>query len=300
MGISLAWPLITNRGPAPYANIDDHFKYASIGGESTNGIPYWVWKVLPVMFADYLPGEGYASLGFIEEPGHDLPIGFARGPYQGIDVVTPNCATCHVGSLRQSPDGPSQVITTMPANTVDLGKYIQFITTVPFDPRFTAQEMMPYMKALGADFNLLEELLYRNIVIPRSREALLTLADRLSFIERESAYGPGRVDTFTPYKTRTFGFPVDQLKAEELNGIGDFPSIWQQRPRQGMQLHWDGNNTSVDERNNSAALALVSPTNINFDSIYRIRDWLLDMPAPAYPFAVDEALAAVHGIVSNQ
>jgi mono/diheme cytochrome c family protein len=290
--LALAYPLLSNHGPAPYDDIEDHFKYASIGGESTNGIPYWVWKVLPVMFADRLPGEGYTSLGFIQEPGHDLPIGFARGVYQGIDVVTQNCATCHVGSLRQSPNDPPQIIPAMPSNTVDLGQYIQFITAVPFDPRFTAREMMPQIQALGAHFNPLQELIYRLIVIPRSREALLTLADKLAFIDRESAYGPGRVDTFTPYKTRQFGFPVEQLRDEELNGIGDFPSVWQQRPRQGMQLHWDGNNTSVDERNNSAALALVSPTNIDFDAIHRIRDWLWDLPAPAYPFAVDPALAA--------
>ncbi|PSN14435.1 hypothetical protein C7271_21670 [filamentous cyanobacterium CCP5] len=290
--IFLALPLITNSGPAQYANINDHFKYASIGGASTNGIPYWVWKVLPVMFPEKLPGEGYESLGFIQEPGHDLPIGFARDTYLGLDMVTQNCATCHVGSLRNTPESLPQTIAAMPSNTVDLAKYIQFVTTVPFDARFTAQEMMPQIEAIGADFNPLEKLLYRFFVIPRSRDALITLASKLAFIDLESAYGPGRVDTFTPYKTRQFNFPVDQLRAEELNGIGDFPSIWQQRPRQGMQLHWDGNNTSVDERNNSAALALVSPTNINFDAIYRIKDWLLDLPAPTYPYPVDAALAS--------
>lgn len=290
--IVLAWPLVTNKGPAPYASVEDHFKYASIGGASTNGIPYWVWKVLPVMFPDKLPGEGYASLGFIKEPGHDLPIGFAHDTYQGIDMVTQNCATCHVGSLRENASSPPQVIPAMPANTVDVGKYIQFVASVPFDPRFTAREMMPQIEALGADLNPLEQLLYKTLVIPRTREALINLAYSLSFIERESDYGPGRVDTFTPYKTRQFKFPVEQLRDDELNGIGDFPSVWQQGPREGMQLHWDGNNTSVDERNNSAALALVSPTNIKFDAIHRIRDWLWNLPAPTYPFPVDAALAA--------
>ena len=290
--IVLAWPLITNNGPVKYADIEDHFKYASIGGESTSGIPYWIWKVLPVMFPDKLPGEGYPSLGFIQEPRQDLPIGFAKSTYLGLDVVTQNCATCHAGSVRQTRDSAPQIISTMPSNTVNLEGYIKFVSEVPLDPRFSAREMIPQMEAIGAKFNPLEKLIYRYIAIPRTRDSLITQADQLSFLERESAYGPGRVDTFTPYKALRFNFPIDQLDDSELNGIGDFPSIWGQRPRQGMQLHWDGNNTSVDERNNSAALALVTPTNINFDSIYRVRDWLWDLPAPAYPYGINEDLAA--------
>ena len=33
----------------------------------------------------------------------------------------------------------------------------------------------------------------------------------------------------------------------------DFPSVFMQGPKEGMQLHWDGNNTKVSERNRSAA-----------------------------------------------
>ncbi|NET34205.1 MAG: cytochrome c [Cyanothece sp. SIO1E1] len=290
--IVLAWPLITNSGPVKYADINEHFKYASIGGESSSGIPYWIWKVLPVMFSDELPGEGYTSLGFIQEPGQDLPIGFAKSTFLGLDVVTQNCATCHVGSVRNTPTSAPRIITTMPSNTVDLGAYIKFVSQVPLDKRFNAREMMPEIEALGANLNSLEKLIYRYIAIPRTKDALITQRSRLDFLEHESDYGPGRVDTFTPYKSLRFNFPTDDLDEDELNGISDFPSIWQQRPRQGMQLHWDGNNTSVDERNNSAALALVTPTNIDFDSIYRTRDWLLDLPAPAYPYEIDQDLAS--------
>ena len=293
VAIILAWPLVTNNEPAQYADIDNHFKYASIGGESTSGIPYWIWKVLPVMFPDKLPGEGYKSLGFIQEPGHDFPIGFAKSTYLGLDVVTQNCATCHVGSVRTTPNSEPRIISAMPSNTVDLGAYIKFVSEVPLDKRFSAREMMPEIEALGANLNPLEKLIYRYIAIPRTRDSLIAQASKFTFLERESDYGPGRVDTFTPYKALRFNFPIDQLDDSELNGIGDFPSVWQQRPRQGMQLHWDGNNTSVDERNNSAALALVTPTNINFDSIYRVRDWLWDLPAPAYPYEVNEDLASV-------
>ncbi|NEO43871.1 MAG: cytochrome c, partial [Moorea sp. SIO4A3] len=72
----IAWPLISN-SPVKYADINEHFKYGSIGSEPLNGVPYWIWKVLPAIFPDKLPGEGYASLGFIYEPGQDRPIGFS-------------------------------------------------------------------------------------------------------------------------------------------------------------------------------------------------------------------------------
>ena len=57
------------------------FKYGSIGSEPgvsllrpVGGVlpPYWVFRALPSICSDKLPG-GYASLGFIIEPGHDLP-----------------------------------------------------------------------------------------------------------------------------------------------------------------------------------------------------------------------------------
>ena len=52
--------------PIDYADIVEHFKYGSIGSEAASGIPYWIWKVLPEMFPEKLPGKGYESLGFLE------------------------------------------------------------------------------------------------------------------------------------------------------------------------------------------------------------------------------------------
>src|SRR6185295_2717557 len=57
--------------------IEDHFKYGSIGTEKTVGVPYPLWRVLPIVFEDKLPkrpGTGYERLGFINE-GRDRPIG---------------------------------------------------------------------------------------------------------------------------------------------------------------------------------------------------------------------------------
>src|SRR5215211_1169826 len=99
----------TRDDPVLYADAEEHFKYGSTGGERESGIPYWIWKVLPKMFPEYLPGKTYtpgteyASLGFLYEPGKDLPIGVSRRNTQGIDRVFLNCAVCHAGAVRASP-----------------------------------------------------------------------------------------------------------------------------------------------------------------------------------------------------
>jgi hypothetical protein len=65
----------TSDKPVTYEKIEDHFKYGSTGGERSSGIPYSIWMALPELFPEYLPGKGLQSLGFIYEPGKDLPIG---------------------------------------------------------------------------------------------------------------------------------------------------------------------------------------------------------------------------------
>ena len=65
-------------GPS-FPAIDDHFKYGSVGTEAGVGIPYWVWRVLPIVFEDRLPdrpGEGWETIGFLDDgAGHGRPIG---------------------------------------------------------------------------------------------------------------------------------------------------------------------------------------------------------------------------------
>ncbi|WP_448274889.1 cytochrome c [Nostoc sp. DSM 114160] len=291
VAVFFLWPVLSN-SPVDYADIENHFKYGSIGSEPVNGIPYWIWKVLPELFPDKLPGKGYTSLGFIKEPDKDLPIGFSQRRVF-IDRVGLNCAVCHTGTLRNTPNSEHQVITAMPANVVNLQGYIKFLSAVGVDERFTANRMLPEIEKISGGLNPIEKLLYRFIAIPQTRDALINQASRLNFVEKQPDWGPGRVDTFNPYKAIQFHFPMDKLREDELIGTSDFPSVWNQKPREGLQLHWDGNNTSVDERNKSAALgAGVTPTTIDLPRIQRVADWLWELPPPKYPYEVNETTAA--------
>ena len=74
------------------------------------------------------------------------------------------------------------------------------------------------------------------------------------------------------------------IENDRTVGTVDLPSLWNQRIREGLWLHWDGNNNSVEERNKSAAIgAGATPDSLDLASMKRIEDWILDLKPPAYP-----------------
>jgi hypothetical protein len=285
------WWAYLRQAPVDYDRIEEHFKYGSIGTEPASGVPYWVWKVLPEAFPQYLPdgGEGgYASLGFIEEPGHGTPVGFAKRRVY-VELVGLNCATCHAGTVRETPDGPRQIVLGMPSHTVNLQGYYEFLFDCAADGDFTVDNLMARI-ATKTSLGPVEKLLYRR-AIPTLREGLLARSKKLAFLRAPGRprFGPGRVDTFNPYRVVQFDIPTGP---DVTVGTADFPSLWNQRPREGMHLHWDGNNTLVHERNISAALgAGATPKSLDLGRMKRVEDWIWDLPPPPYPFAIDAARA---------
>jgi len=282
-----------------YDSPEEHFKYGSTGGEHESGFPYWIFQALPQVCAHRLPG-GYRSLGFVYEEGKDLPIGMSQRRYMGIDRTFLNCAVCHTSTVRESPQAKPQIVLGMPANTFDVMGFERFLFECAGDPQFSAEFIVPEARRLrqahGGDLDLLDRYLVYPLAIAIMRDRLLMLRGRFSFVLRQAdeglPWGPGRVDTFNSAKV-LFNFPMDRLDPKELLGASDFPSIWNQRKKKGMQLHWDGNNTVVEERNKSAAFGTgTTPPTIDLEAIGRIENWLLDLKQPSYPFAIDAALVA--------
>jgi len=289
--------IFINQYVVAYKDNVDHFKYGSIGSEPANGFPILVFKALPVMFRDELGPTGYRRFGMLYETEQsELPVGMSRRIITGVERVWLNCAICHVGTYRISLNDRPTYLYGAPANNLRLFDLLKFFLMVSRDPRFTADNLIDTINspAVGGHLNVIDRLIYRYIVFPRVQTALQHLAQQVSFISRQADWGPGRVDTFNPYKAIQFNFPMDaaHITDAELNGSSDFPSIWQQRPRDGMHLHWDGNNTSVDERNLSAALgAGVTPVTVDIAAIHRIRRWIWTLAAPAFPVpsAIDQS-----------
>ena len=271
---------------AHYADIREHFKYGSIGSEPESGLPYWVWKALPILFAEELAGRGAdEAFGFLYEPGRDLPVGFSKRRVLGVDLVWLNCAVCHSGTVSL-PDGERRLVLGMPANNLDLYGFIRFVLSLADSPKLAPGPLLDAMATAGADLGWLERLYYRAFVIPQLRSGLRARRDALMpLLEIQQAWGPGRVDTFNPYKLIHFGQSLADLDEKEIHGPADFPSIFLQRDRDGMQLHWDGNNPSLAERNLSAALgAGVTEESVDHAAIERVATWLLDLEPPENPY----------------
>lgn len=297
-----------------YADEVEHFKYGSIGTERASGIPYRVWQALPELYPDtFAPaverGDGpYAVFGFLYEVNaegapRDLPIGISRRTVSGVDLVWFNCAVCHTGTWRTDEEGAEaarwpedepwargewQSVAGMPSNNLDLHRFIEFLLGAGTDERLAPGPLLAAIEKAGGSLGLFERLLWRHFVIPELREGLLLQYNRLGpLLAEQPAWGPGRVDTFNPYKLIQLGWPLDELDPAERIGTADFPSIFLQGPREGMQLHWDGNNPSLAERNLSAAvgagLDLATATADDRRAIERVANWLLDLEPPPSP-----------------
>jgi hypothetical protein len=295
----------TRDRPVDYADDVLHFMYGSTGGEKMNGIPYWFWAALPELFPEYLPdkkpGRGYSSFGMIYEKGKDprfdLPVGVSMRNYRGIDLVYLNCASCHTGTVRDAPGSDPRLVPGMPAHTFDLGAWGTFLTSIPLDQKFTGQRLLDQIDKMkddphrgAAKPDLINRLIFHYFAVHLMRERLLILHQRLAFIDT-ATWGPGRVDTFNAPKA-LLNFPMEHVDRKELIGNADFPSIWNQGPRKGMQLHWDGNNTSVDERNLSAAFGTGAyPPTLDTERVLRTAKWLETAGPPSYPYPIDQTLA---------
>jgi mono/diheme cytochrome c family protein len=245
------------------------------------------------MFPEHLPGggragTGYDAFGMIAEPGMDRPIGFSKRRVLGLDLVGMNCAICHAGSLRATPESQRRVVLGMPSNTVDLQAYFRFLFACALDERFTVDAVMERIRAQGG----LDA--YERFAYPRAirlfREKLLAQKQKVSYWDdpKFPRFGAGRIDTFNSVKVLGFDWgPGDFV------GTNDFPSVWNQRPRREWFMHWDGNNKKMEERNISAAIGVgvQAPNSAHPDvrstldepSMHRVAEWALDLQPPKFP-----------------
>jgi mono/diheme cytochrome c family protein len=293
IAVVVAVRFLTDRAIA-YSDPEEHFRYGSTGGEREMGFPYWIFKALPGTCPDLLPGDGFESLGMISEPGRRLPVGMSERRHLGLDRVFINCAVCHSSTVRTAPDAAPVVVSGMPANRFDIMGFQTFFFECGVSARFTPKIILAQAQAAGAKLGFVDRQLIYPLAVYIMRERLLSLRERFEFVRHAPAWGPGRVDTWNSAKAG-LNFPYAGLAPAERVGMTDFPSIWNQRQRRGMRLHWTGNNTRVEERNRSAALGTgATPPTLDRDSIKRMEDWLLDAKPPPFDefFAVDGALAA--------
>lgn len=276
-----------------YADDLEQFKYGSIGNDAANGLPYVIWRVLPTVFADHLPERnGYASFGFLWEPGRDhsaAPIGFSRARV-GFERIAINCAFCHVTQAQLDPTAQPAFYVAGASNTVNVLAYQAFLTACARDPRFTADVLLPAIER-EVPLSFIDRALYRFLIIPATRKALLQQGEQFAWADQRPAWGPGRIDPFNPVK-----FGMLKLPDDGTIGNSKMQVIWGLDARNAIRpnapLHWDGLNTSVHEVVVSSALGDgANAKGFDWPSINRIEHFLRTTPPPSSPLKTDAALA---------
>jgi mono/diheme cytochrome c family protein len=176
----------------------------------------------------------------------------------------------------------------MSAHQLDAQSYLRFLFSMGQDPRFNPDTLLPAIHADNPSFSWFDDLLFRYMVLPRTKDALISRGQSFSWMNARPNFLAGRVDTFNPYKQRlqerlgaASGF---DMSSDTSIGTAKLPTLWNQRPREGMWLHWDGNNNSVDERNKSATLgAGATEQSLDEASLGRIHDFIAELQPPAFP-----------------
>lgn len=252
-----------------------------------------------------LSREGFEALGLtfddsdgIDGKPVDIPIGVSKRRHLGFDRVFVNCAFCHASTVRVSADTKPQVVLGMPANNLDIRSFENFLFTCTAGPQFIKENIIPEIENMQGSLGLLDKYLIYPLAIWIIRDRVQYLSNRLGFFAKQPDWGPGRVDTFSNAKG-IFNWPwrdkpdwhKDHRVDDDQVGTVDFPSIWLQGARKArssdgcpMELHWDGNNDSVEERNLSAAFGTGAlPPIIDHNNLGNLEKWLLKRSEPPKP-----------------
>ena len=275
------------------------FKYGSIGAENDAGVPYWIFYVLPRIFPEKLTQDGlvipggYASLGVPWEQGQELPVGFTKKKI-GFDRVANNCAVCHTSSYREKIDSNPVFVVGGPAHTTNVEGFFRYLIDCAKDPRFNADILMAEINRV-ADLDFIDKLLYRFLIIPITKKRLLEREAQFAWVYRKDFpdWGRGRDDAMNLTKYFMIKAPMD-----DTFGPTDMPSIWNLKKyvwEKGHRMNYAGDSNDAYSVIMDSALGVLGAAPANkadfVGQVKWLKDYLSELPAPKYPFAINTAKA---------
>lgn len=292
LGALFGWYKFFREEPQPdgvTSNPEMRFKYGSIGAEHDAGIPYWIFYVMPRVFADKLPGPGgLAAFGAVWEQGQELPVGFTKKVI-GFARVANNCAVCHTVTYRTKPNENPTFVTAGPSH-LNIEGFFRFLIDCARDPRFNADNLMSEIDRV-TDLSFVDRVIYRFVLIPITKKRLLEREGQFKWIYRHDFpdWGRGRDDAMNLTKYFLIKVPMD-----DTFGPTDMPSIWNLKkydPAKGHTLNWAGD--SHDPYSvviDSALGVLAAPPHDKKEFLGQV-DWLLQYlkakEPPKFPFPID-------------
>ena len=283
------WLNLAKKGEvAFFSDPEEHFKYGSLG--QNPGFPLYLWKVMPEVFQDLLPGEGdnrgWEVFGMIQEEGRDYPIGFAKQTV-GFPSLSMNCALCHTGTYRQSSSGDLVVVPGAPAEALNFKAFNEFVFNSVKDERFSSAVLMPAMEK-KIEMGWWEKKIYRYLLLPTVKKALIDQADVSTWMNSRPEPGCGRFDAFNLLK-----ISVLKLKDDHSIASSDFPPLWNQDLQKGQRLHWNGSADQVREVNLISAYSVnLGAKGFLIENFDQIESYLATLLPPKYPFPIDEGKSA--------
>jgi mono/diheme cytochrome c family protein len=209
----------------------------------------------------------------------------------GVPRVGVNCAFCHTARVRMRPNDISTIVPGAPGHQVNWDRYRRFLVACASDPRFTADTLLA---EIDRNYSLprFERMLYKWVVIPKTRKALLELAGAVGGADARDA-GPGR--------SLGFGFgnlPAEIDPAAQRRGVSDMMPVWS-LSRHREAFYWDGANPKLAETIAAWALASGTPSAwLDHDRaagsggrVARIQNYLSTLAPPKYPLTLNAGLA---------
>ena len=296
-----AWLLLFKAAAQPHIKDDDSFfNHGSIGNEATQGIPYWIWRVLPEVFSDYLPqgpdstAHDWTAFGFYWDKGSELPVGFSKKSLGKIPRVSPNCAICHQGSYRLSENSEPQLVNSGAGTQIDIQAFTRFLIRAAEDEdRFNADVILAAVEK-HTELPAWEKAIYRYALIPGTKSALLKQAEAFKWMDSKPDWGIGRIDPFNPVK-----FGILEIEPDNTIGNSDMMPLWQlhlAEPEDGNRLsvHWDGLLTDVRETVIAGAIGdgmTYKSFALTEENLDRIDSYIKQISPPPSPFRhdIDEA-----------
>jgi len=292
LGALFGWYKFFREEPQPdwvTSTPEMRFKYGSIGAERDAGIPYWIFYVMPRVFADKLPGPGgLAAFGAVWEQGQELPVGFTKKVI-GFARVANNCAVCHTVTYRTKPNENPTFVTAGPSH-LNVEGFFRFLIDCARDPRFNADNLMSEIN-LVTDLSFVDRLIYRFVLIPITKKRLLEREAQFKWIYRPDFpdWGRGRDDAMNLTKYFMIKFPMD-----DTFGPTDMPSIWNLKkydPAKGHTLNWAGDSHDPYSVVIDSALGVLGAEPKDKKEFLGQVDWLLQYLSakqpPKFPFPID-------------
>lgn len=286
------------------------FEKTGIGDPYRTGIPYAFFLAMERAYPEIWGAnwtQRSATFGFLDrtpDPASDdidkrfgLPVGMhlTTDPLTGVEFLVTNCSLCHAERVRTA-NGTDDVVYGLGNKRVRIHAYDAAFADVVTKPRFTAT----YLGALAAEaaekHGLAWPEAYREVMVGATIDAMKKrAAERADLVARTRDNPPGRVATIESFAVALARLANQPVAFANDVGWAKVPDVIGYAHR--VTLSWDGSQEGpidllVVEADLAAGARVKWLEEHPFQGASLGAYLRAPAPRPAFPGAIDRALAA--------